>query len=119
MSATQASYGLTKSLGTIEFDQAITKVTEALATQGFGVAVDHHRRHVAAEAHQLHQVRHVEGTFAEQADHGRRMEVARSGPLHLGCQLAARHDLDVQVAAPEPAPDRAPLVALTIEEEHR
>ncbi len=36
----EASYGYTKSLGPMEFEQAVQKVTEALKTQGFGVLTE-------------------------------------------------------------------------------
>jgi uncharacterized protein (DUF302 family) len=34
------SYGITKNLGKINFDEAIIKVTEALKTEGFGILTD-------------------------------------------------------------------------------
>jgi len=37
---TDAKYGITKSLGKADFDQAIERVTEALKGEGFGVLTD-------------------------------------------------------------------------------
>ena len=37
---TDATYGITKSLGNVDFDQAIGRVTEALKGAGFGVLTD-------------------------------------------------------------------------------
>ena len=36
----EVSYGITKSLGKIDFDEAVKKVTEALKAGGFGVLTD-------------------------------------------------------------------------------
>lgn len=35
-----ATYGLSKSLGKVEFDDAVAKVTDALNTEGFGVLTE-------------------------------------------------------------------------------
>ena len=35
-----ASYGISKSLGKVDFDGAVSKVTEALKTEGFGVLTE-------------------------------------------------------------------------------
>jgi len=37
---TTASYGYTKSLGKVAFDEAVQRVTEALKTEGFGVLTE-------------------------------------------------------------------------------
>ena len=37
---TEATYGINKNLGKIDFDEAIDKVTGALKTEGFGVLTD-------------------------------------------------------------------------------
>ena len=37
---TDAKYGITKSLGKIDFDEAVEKTTAALQTQGFGVLTE-------------------------------------------------------------------------------
>ena len=37
---TDAKYGITKSLGKVDFDEAIEKVTEALKGKGFGVLTE-------------------------------------------------------------------------------
>ncbi len=37
---TDAKYGITKSLGKIDFNEAISKVTDALKTEGFGVLTE-------------------------------------------------------------------------------
>ena len=36
----KATYGISKSLGEIDFDDAVSKVTEALKTEGFGVLTE-------------------------------------------------------------------------------
>ena len=37
---TDATYGYTKNLGKVDFDEAVVKVTEALKTEGFGVLTE-------------------------------------------------------------------------------
>ena len=37
---TDAKYGITKSLGKVDFDDAVAKVTEAIKTEGFGVLTE-------------------------------------------------------------------------------
>ena len=36
----ESTYGISKSLGNVEFDDAVSKVTEALKTEGFGVLTE-------------------------------------------------------------------------------
>lgn len=36
----QATYGYTKQLGSVQFDEAVTKVTDALKREGFGVLTE-------------------------------------------------------------------------------